>query len=77
MKEAKDCKQLLRTSRGEALASEDFAKKTVRAASGSSVSEAALYKKDVLAALRIQMLMSLSQDVFSAHRMFPNTWSIL
>lgn len=58
-----DCKALLENSRADALAAKGFEKIIVRTRSGSAVSTAVLYKNDVLAVLRRQMTIGLSQDV--------------
>lgn len=64
MKGLDDCEWLLESSRDEALAVNDFAKKTVRTRSVSSVSEAGLYRNAVLAVLQEYMTMDFSRSVF-------------
>lgn len=60
MEENDDCKRLLKESTDKALAAKGFEKKIVRFGSGFSMSGVALYKKNVLAALRRQMTSDLS-----------------
>lgn len=72
-----DCKLLLEDKREEAGAAEGCAEKIVSTVSSSSMSGAFLYNKGVLAVLWRQRKMSLSQDMFSAHRMRQNTSRIL
>lgn len=64
MKEADDSKWLLKNKRDEALAAEGLAKRIVKVRSGCLGSVAVLYKNNVLAALRRQKTMSLSQNAF-------------
>lgn len=72
-----DCKRLLKSSREKALTAEGSGTENVAIGSGSSLSKAAPSKDDVLAVVRKQMTMGLSQNLFSALRMFRNTSGIL
>lgn len=63
-----DCKRPLEDTGDEALAAECSGKEIVRTESGFSLSGAVLNKKNVLAFLRRQITMSLSQDLFFSSR---------
>lgn len=62
------CERLMEDSRDEALAAQELAKTIARTTSSSSVLEAVLYEKTVLAGLWRQMTMGLSQTVCSSSK---------
>lgn len=71
VKRIHDCERLLEDSKNETLAAKGYAKKIVRTGRGSSASGAILYRKDVLAILRKQIMMGLSQSVIFTSQDVP------
>lgn len=63
VKKVEDCKRLLKDSRNETRAAKGFAKQIVKVRSGFVVSEAVLYKENVLTVLRRQVTLGFPQDV--------------
>lgn len=58
--------KILKESRNEKQAGKDFEKKSVKSGNSSSVAEAVLCRMTAFVAVRRQMMMSLSRDVFSS-----------
>lgn len=71
MKRVGYCKRLLEDSRDITLAAKSFVERILRIKSGSSISGAVLYKKNVLEVLRGSTTMDLSQDLFFSSRVVP------